>query len=158
MGIDPSSARIMASQNWQMPQHGFSENIMLEPSQASMAREPGFSRILMNVKERCGLTQISLHPSENVIAIDAIEEKSLQLAKLLLESHFRNQYKLMQVRERLLETQQNFYHVQGEVASRCYQEVKVNPNLLGYIIGKGGKNIHNLEQKFSVSVLVDHSG
>lgn len=135
-----------------------SELVAVPPELSAFAADPQFQQILMKVKEQTHINFISLNRiSENSVesvAIDAPSKDSAQLARNLIETHFKLQMKLKLAESRLQKVQTDLDSAQGEIASGLVVEFTIPPDLVGLIIGKKGARIKQIEQETGVTSIV----
>lgn len=132
-----------------------SELVQVPTELAEFAAQPQFQQILLRVKEQTMINFISLNRvSENCVesvAIDAPNRESAQLARSLIETHFKMQAKIRQAESRLQKVQSDLFSAQGDIASGMMIEFSIPPELIGLVIGKKGSRIKQIEAETGVT-------
>lgn len=131
------------------------ELVLVPPELAAFASDPQFQQILLKVKEQTMINFISLNRTSNdsveSIAIDAPSRESAQLARGLIETHFKLQSKLKAAETRLQKVQTDLFSAQGEIASGMMIEFTIDPELVGLALGKKGARIKQIEADTKVT-------
>lgn len=131
------------------------ELVLVPPELAAFASDPQFQQILLKVKEQTMINFISLNrtstDSVESIAIDAPSRESAQLARGLIETHFKLQSKLKAAETRLQKVQTDLFSAQGEIASGMMIEFTIDPELVGLALGKKGARIKQIEAETKVT-------
>lgn len=115
--------------------------------------DPKFQPILFKVKEQSGINTISINRVGTIassILINAPSNESALIARQLIEIHFKQQLKLFSSQERLHKIENDLFQAQGDMASGHLVEFKIDPNLIGVIIGKKGTRIRQIESETGV--------
>lgn len=122
---------------------------------SSEVSDPKFQSILLRVKEQTGINFVSItrkpDSTAESIVIDAPDLSSANLAKNLIETHFKQHIKLMAASAKLHEMQTNLFLAQGEMASAMVIDFVVRPELIGYVIGKKGTRVKETQEATGVS-------
>ena len=130
------------------------ELVQVPAELASFASDPKFQQILLKVKEQTMINFISLNrtstDSVESVSIDAPSKESAQLARGLIETHFKLQSKLKQSEARLQKVQGDLFSAQGEIASGMMIEFTIDPELVGLALGKKGMRIKQIEHDTKV--------
>lgn len=131
------------------------ELVLVPPELSAFASDPQFQQILLKVKEQTMINFISLNRTSNdsveSIAIDAPSRESAQLARGLIETHFKLQSKLKAAETRLQKVQTDLFSAQGEIASGMMIEFTIDPELVGLALGKKGARIKQIEAETKVT-------
>lgn len=144
-------------QNLYQPRMNIQELVQVPPELASFASDPQFQQILLKVKEQTMINFISLNRSPTApdcvesISIDAPSRESAQLARGLIETHFKLQAKLKHAETRLQKVQTDLFSAQGEIASGMMIEFSIDPELVGLALGKKGARIKQIEHDTKVT-------
>ena len=85
------------------------------------------------------------------ITINAPTAETGNNARRLVETHFKNQLKIMSAEAKLAKTQTELFSAQGEVASGMMVDFFVPIPVIGLVIGKGGARIKEIEKGTGVS-------
>ena len=132
-----------------------SELVQVPDELSAFAAEPQFQQILLKVKEQTMINFISLNrlsdSAVESVAIDAPSKESAQLARNLIETHFKLQQKLKAAESRLQRVQTDLFSAQGEIASGMMVEFQISPELVGLALGKKGARIKQVETDTKVS-------
>uniref|UniRef100_A0A7S3M9F7 K Homology domain-containing protein n=1 Tax=Spumella elongata TaxID=89044 RepID=A0A7S3M9F7_9STRA len=153
----PQNNMPMYQQNLYQPRMNIQELVQVPPELASFASDPQFQTILLKVKEQTMINFISLNRSPTApdcvesISIDAPSRESAQLARGLIETHFKLQAKLKHAETRLQKVQTDLFSAQGEIASGMMIEFSIDPELVGLALGKKGARIKQIEQDTKVT-------
>jgi hypothetical protein len=150
--ILPPTPVIMPSYQQRM---NISELVMVPADMAAFASDPKFQQILLKVKEQTMINFISLNRSASSdtvesVSIDAPSRESAQLARGLIETHFKLQAKLKASTDRLQKVQTDLFSAQGEIASGMMIEFTIDPDLVGLALGKKGARIKQIEAETKV--------
>lgn len=144
-------------QSLYQPRMNIQELVQVPPELAAFASDPQFQQILLRVKEQTMINYISLNrslaapDSVESIMIDAPSRESAQLARGLIETHFKLQAKLKHAETRLQKVQTDLFSAQGEIASGMMIEFTIDPELVGLALGKKGARIKQIEQETKVT-------
>lgn len=123
---------------------------------ANFANDPKFQTILLKVKQQTNVNYIECKREENekkivAISINAPNADCAFNAKKLVETHFKNQIRIMSAEAKLAKTQTELFSAQGEVASGMMVDFEIKRDLIGLVIGKGGARIKEVESKTGVT-------
>jgi hypothetical protein len=139
------------------PRMNIQELVQVPPDLAAMASEPSFQTTLLRVKEQTAINYVALNRGTNneveSIQIDAPSRESAQLARGLIETHFRMSARLKNAESRLQKVQTDLFSVQGTVASGMMIEFSIDPELVGLALGKKGARIKQIEQETKVHAI-----
>jgi hypothetical protein len=135
------------------------EVVNVPPELASFANDPKFQTILLKVKQQTNVNYIECKREEKekngakivAISINAPNADSANNARKLVETHFKNQIRIMSAEAKLAKTQTELFSAQGEVASGMMVDFEIKIELIGLVIGKGGTRIKEVEQKTGVT-------
>ena len=153
----PQNNMPMYQQIVYQPRINIQELVQVPPELASFASDPQFQTILLKLKEQTMINFISLNRSPTApdcvesISIDAPSRESAQLARGLIETHFKLQAKLKHAETRLQKVQADLFSAQGEIASGMMIEFSIDPKLVGLALGKKGARIKQIEQGTKVA-------
>ena len=109
------------------------------------------------MKEQAGVSRVFAQKLGNgprpsiTIGIDSPLPDRANVARTLLEVHFKQQIKLQNAEKRLLQTRTTLYEVQGEMAAGTRIEFKVSVELIGLIIGKKGVRVKEIQEDTGVT-------
>jgi len=130
------------------------ELVQVPPELATFASDPQFQQILLRVKEQTMINYVALNRGANneveSIRVDAPSRESAQLARGLIETHFKLQSRLKNSEMRLQKVQTDLFSAQGEIASGMMIEFNIDPELVGLVLGKKGARIKQIEQETKV--------
>jgi hypothetical protein len=131
------------------------ETLPIPSELASVASDPVFTDIMSRVKEQLQLQSLSFGRTAdgvaNSIVIDASSKEKATLAKNLLETHLKQQWKIKIAESRLQKIQTDLHSTQGEMLSRHMIEVVISADLVGLTIGKKGSRIKQIEAETGVT-------
>ena len=153
MQPQPHQQMPMYQQSLYQPRVNIQELVQVPPELAAFASDPQFQQILLRVKEQTMINYISLNRNLNSpdsvesIMIDAPSRESAQLARGLIETHFKLQAKLKHAETRLQKVQTDLFSAQGEIASGMMIEFTIDPELVGLALGKKGARFKQIEQE-----------
>eukprot|EP01035_Chromulina_nebulosa_P021575 gene21575-27934_t len=153
-GLTQMPVNVINVMNQQKPR-SMTEVVMVPPNLSTVVSDPNFQPILLNVKETSGINFLTLNRHHDntaeSIVIDGNNSNCITLAKHLIETHFKQQQKLLIASSKLLEIQTNLYLAQGELASGMIVEFVVKPELLGYVIGTKGNRIKEAKESTGIT-------
>jgi len=152
-----TSQMSMPLQMYSRPTEKISELVAVPSELSRFAAEPSFQQILLKVKEQAMTNYMSLNRvgTDNVesISIDAPSKESANLARSLIESHFKFQLRLIATETRLKKVQTDLFSAQGEIASGLMIEFYVDPALIGLVLGKKGARIKQIQADTKVNAI-----
>ena len=132
------------------PRQNIQELVQVPTEMTEFASDPQFQQTLLKIKEQTGINYISLNrlTASNLvdsIQIDAPSRESAQLARGLIETHFKLNTRLKLAESRLTKVQNDLFSAQGEIASGMMIEFTIDPELIGLALGKKGARIKQIE-------------
>lgn len=132
------------------------EKVEIPDDMKEFALNPPFMQILLRVKEQTKVNCITMNKSEDgqdveSVSIEAPSPDSAQLARTLIETHFKSQRKIKSAEERLYKYQSDLFAAQGDIASGITVDFNVDKELIGLIIGKKGARIKQIETETGLS-------
>jgi hypothetical protein len=153
----PRAYQAQALSNPYQQRVNIQELVQVPPELAAFATDPQFQQILLKVKEQTLINYVSLNRTSNneveSIQIDAPSRESAQLARGLIETHFKLHSKLRNAEMRLQKVQTDLFSAQGEIASGMMIEFTIDPELVGLALGKKGARIKQIEQETKVHAI-----
>lgn len=116
---------------------------------------PQIQAILLKVKEQAGVHRVLPTKDNNKfsVLVDSPNTDRADIARKLLEMHFKQQIKLLNGEKRLQQTHSSLLEVQGEMAAGTRIEFKVPLDLLGVIIGKKGARVKEVQTQTGVNAI-----
>lgn len=131
------------------------ETLPVPSELSSVASDPGFMEIISRVKEQLQLLSLTFgratDGSADSLIIEATSREKASLAKNLLETHLKQQWKIKMAESRLQKIQTDLHSTQGEIMSGHMVEVIISPELVGLTIGKKGTRIKQIEADTGVN-------
>eukprot|EP01033_Poteriospumella_lacustris_P004742 gene4743-3399_t len=122
---------------------------------AGVAGDSSFVEIAGRVKDQLLLLSVTPNrgPDGNVdsLIIEAPTREKAALARNLLETHLKQQWKIKMAESRLQKLQTDLNSTQGEIRSGHMVEVVISPELVGLTIGKKGSRIKQIEAESGVT-------
>lgn len=122
---------------------------------AGVAGDSSFAEIAGRVKDQLFLLSVTPNcgPDGNVdsLIIEAPTREKAALARNLLETHLKQQWKIKMAESRLQKLQTDLHSTQGEILSGHMVEVVISPELVGLTIGKKGARIKQIEAESGVT-------
>lgn len=144
---------------------GIEEVVNVPGNLSDFASDPKFQQILLKVKLQTSINFVDLQRDKGTnkvlaIVINAPTSETAGNARRLVETHFKNQIKIMSAEAKLAKTQTELFSAQGEVASGMMVDFFVPISVIGLVIGKSGARIKQIEKDTGVSSInVDgHTG
>lgn len=153
----------LSKTNYMLQRSTVLDLVPVPPELVLRVTELKFQQILLQVKEQTGSNHVTVNrigedQVGDSIAIDAPSREVAQLARNLVETHFKLLIKLMAAENRLQKVQTDLFSFQGEIASGKQIEFTVKSDLLGLVIGKKGARIKQVEQETGVSSINVNGG
>eukprot|EP01084_Bolivina_argentea_P172105 298138_1 len=119
------------------------------------------SNILLDVKQKSGVKSIYVtdkDAGEREVTVVGTELGSIHMAKLMLETHFRNEVELLRMCMNSSKHQSDLNTFQMEVSHGLHIQFSASPHLIGLMIGKKGVHIKNAEAHSGCTIHVSKAG
>lgn len=120
---------------------------------------PQFQPNLLRIKAQTSVNCITLNRDPNdaskaiSVTVDSFDAQSAVLARTLLETHFKQQRKLLNEASKLDGIKNSLYLTQGELASGMQIEVFIQSKLIGLVIGVKGARIKKIQEESGVTAI-----
>lgn len=125
------------------------------------------TEVLLAVKEQANAYAISIRVMEQEntaqkvkksVVVHAPTPDSARIAKILLETHFKNQADLIRLDQKAQARQQDFNKYQIEVSKGLRVIFNIDKTYIGMAIGKNGTHIKEVQEKTGCDINISHDG
>ena len=118
----------------------------------SLNKDPKFQQITFKIRQQTSIDSILFDSSLQAVVIKAPDVDSASIARKLVETNLRNQMRLQSIEIKLQETQNELFNKQGEIASGMTMEVLVKKELVGFVIGKSGAHVNEVNYSLNLPI------